>query len=257
MRHALHVLLAAGSLAACTRARFEPPANARIDIDAAGPPADAQAPGIAPDAGESPFPARAAGGSRLKVLYGKTSDGEKYFLWSFYDTMWKIPCAFDLAQDGKRRCLPLPPQVSLPYSTDCTGGQPLFPADDACAGAYARMKIGGRLAIYKVSAALVPPRAVRNYGGPIPPPWTRAPATAASTTASRADSGRPRPRCGCGRPEVPSPWRARAAGGVRRDRARGPRHPAARPPHPPVGAGRGRRQQGALRLLRHELQPAL
>src|SRR5687767_12246285 len=93
--------------------------SAEREPDAAAVGRDASA--AAPDAGGA-FPIRVIGGSRLKAMYARTADGEKYFLYTYFDTTLQIPCFFNVAQDGKTRCLPQGHQKPLRFFNDqsCT-----------------------------------------------------------------------------------------------------------------------------------------
>jgi hypothetical protein len=107
------------------------------------------------------FPARVAGGSRLEVLYGQTSEGEKFYLWAYHDTKLGVPCSFRKAEDGVTRCLPQPPVLAVRHYQDASCRQLLFPAEPTCARALAVQ--GG--AVYRLGPATRPKVVYTKVGG--------------------------------------------------------------------------------------------
>jgi hypothetical protein len=137
------------------------------------------------DGATAGFPAKASGGTRLKALFARTPDGEKYHQFVFYDTQLKVRCAWGVAQDGKDRCLPLPPAVSSRNYSDSACTQALLPADDACADGYVRRVADGLVSIFRLGAPITTTAYVRyaSAGGGVP--------DGGASSDTPADAGRP------------------------------------------------------------------
>ena len=95
------MLLAAAGLAACSAQKGDAP---RVSQSGAG---SSAAGSSAAGGGTSVADTADVSGTRLRAQYLATADGSRQFQ-GWFDENLQISCHFDLAEDGRMRCLPLP-----------------------------------------------------------------------------------------------------------------------------------------------------
>jgi hypothetical protein len=99
-------------------------------VDAVGDgPSSADAAG--PWQGTPVTPLLHRGGQRLQAIYWVTADGAAEFR-HFFDRELQLACRVQRADDGKTRCLPIPPPSSRRYFKDAACREPVENLDGGC-----------------------------------------------------------------------------------------------------------------------------